>query len=239
VFGGYNYEDGPLSSFELFSPVNEVFWRTGEMSAPRAGCAAVLLRNGIVMIIGGMGSKGATNTCEFYDPWTNIFYRAAAKLWFSVTGHTATLLANGSVLVAGGRNADAFYRITQIYSPETDEFRCGPEMIECRCGHTATTLPNGKVLFTGGVDFKPSKSTEIYDPDTRQFCAGPDMTSRRSESFSISRPDGKVIIGGGEPNSSSHTTELYDPLTNSFSPHLELKGGGVDFGRVQSAASNY
>ena len=216
---GFTY----LSSCELFDPTTESFSCIGNMSEKRSGSAAVLLPNGLVLIIGGYyasndGNSIELDSCEFYNPFDNTFSPSNAKMTLARSEHTASLLPDGTVLVCGGFNEDGI-DTTEIYDPSTDSFSKGPSMIDERLGHTATTLADGKVILFGGKNGDPSKSTEIYDPSTNSFSIGPRMLVSRINHFSTLLPDGTVLIGGG---SSRLPTEIYDPKTNLYTMGIHI-----------------
>jgi hypothetical protein len=63
--------------------------------AARAGHTATLLRNGLVLVVGGAESRVA----ELYDPATGTFRQTGST---RQDDQTATLLKDGRVLIAGG-----------------------------------------------------------------------------------------------------------------------------------------
>ena len=83
------------------------------MSAARAAHTATLLRDGRVLIVGGLGA--GAGSAELFDPATRTFSRTGSPL-VPRASHTATLLADGRVLVAGGYNG-SFLASTEIYDP--------------------------------------------------------------------------------------------------------------------------
>lgn len=106
VAGGGQYTSagsGP-TVVEIFRATGGAGWsRGGDLSGNRNSHAAVLLRDGRVLLVGGSeGLNTYLRGTELYDTNTN---RAAAGPLLSEgrTGHTATLLNDGTVLVVGGR----------------------------------------------------------------------------------------------------------------------------------------
>jgi len=185
--GGYIvYRNG-----ELYDPRSGTFSLINSpMISDRVGAAAVLLRDGRALIVGGKSSRvllsgtfGGTrniasfaplNTAEYYDPESHSFQKAPGMRAPHYLG-TATLLADGSVLVAGGflqqgprviglKDAD-------LYDATMATFATLPPMHVARLDQTATLLDDGKVLIAGGINGQSymSASVEFYEPLHRHF----------------------------------------------------------------------
>jgi len=99
---------GPaLSTAELYDPASNAFEPTGALVQARALSEATLLRNGKVLLTGGLPSiPGApVDPANLYDPTTGTF-TAGPTLKGLEAGHTATVLQDGSVLIAGSASAE-------------------------------------------------------------------------------------------------------------------------------------
>jgi hypothetical protein len=197
------------------------FTPAGDMSTGRSFHAAVLLRDGTVLIVGG-------SSAEIYDPAAATF-TAIGNLSTARSAPTATSLDDGRVLIAGGdlfSGAAAPLKSTaELYDPSTRIFTRTGDMVTIHIGSTATLLKNGKVLFAGGI--KPecrnvcnADSPELFDPSTGTFTLTGTYASTGDGIYSNGGPnvsavtlllDGRVLIAG-EP-----TSELYDPVTGTFS----------------------
>jgi hypothetical protein len=222
VFGGHN-EDGFLTSCELLDVKKMTFSEVGHMLKARHFLSAVLLKSGLVFIVGGYDMS-----CELYDPADNSFRASKAKTSTDRFGHSASLLPNGKVLVCGGDGNFYEMQTTEIYDPETDSFSDGPMMNVKRCYHTATTLADGRVLVCAGdvnEDDDMRLSTEIYDPESNSFSLGPELNIGRHHHFASLLPDGRVWVGGGDTTDSRITTEFFNPDTNSFTPAIYMWDG--------------
>src|SRR5262249_1377733 len=162
-----------LDSTELFDPGTGTFSLVGTLKLKRSGHAAILLKDGRVLILGGNdGTPGKLITQpEIYDPKTRQSTLSKARM-SSRLGYTPVLLPNGNVLLHGGMNVlnkgtSAKLSIEmqplpdEIYIPTRDQFITVGE-IEPLKSFKVSLLPNGKVLFTGGVDgLLPVQTSEI------------------------------------------------------------------------------
>ncbi len=193
--------------------------RTGTLNEARYGQTAVLLRDGRVLVMGGIGERPGgweTASAELYDPDTGNWTPTGSMTQARLPGHTATLLLDGRVLVVGwGPNAD-------LYDPAKGTWTATGAMVEQQRGdHTATLLPDGKVLVAGGGG-EGVASAELYDPATGTWTATASMATERTGHTATLLPDGNVLVAGGHTVhlglvSPTDSAELYDPATRTWS----------------------
>src|SRR5208282_2890953 len=92
IAGGQSSAGSPLSSAELYNPVNDMFTATtgpsGNLVTARYDAAATLLANGSVLIAGGTGASATLNSAELYSPSAGTF--ASTGNMAARTGATAT-----------------------------------------------------------------------------------------------------------------------------------------------------
>jgi hypothetical protein len=97
----------PLRSAEIWDPVTESFSPTGPLEVGRERHRAILLADGRVLILGGVGKRAAAFTdtsiaeAEIWDPASGSFSSAGADAVGRAL-QTATLLPDGRVLITGG-----------------------------------------------------------------------------------------------------------------------------------------
>lgn len=203
--------------------------RTGDMTVPRFGHTATLLRNGKVLIAGGMSGNGIfLASAELYDFSKGQFIAAGNPQVTRGYGSTATLLPSGKVLIAGGYNGSSCNRTAELYDPATNTFTLTGSMAAPRCSAIAVLLQNGHVLITGGDqsrgDRDPAASAEIYDPSTGRFTLTGSMRTPRDYFAAVVMRDGRVLVAGGSSEGQhpdtkvEATAEVYDPRTGRFSP---------------------
>jgi N-acetylneuraminic acid mutarotase len=197
---------------EIYDPATGAWSAAASMLRERTGHAAVLLRNGRVLVMGGVASNGAWRvTAEYYDPSSGNWV-SAGSMSIARTGHTATLLQNGKVLVVGGNGQDG---LAELYDPANGTWAPTGSMSARRWGHRATLLQDGKVLVTGGATGALA-SPEIYDPATGEWSAAGSMVEQRPSHTATLLANGKVLVAAGGNFDSVTTAELYDPVTGTW-----------------------
>lgn len=201
---------------------------TGMMGERRSDHSATLLRDGKVLIAGGMVRNGEyLAEAELYDPASGKF-TAAGQMVSARVGHTATVLPDGRVLVAGGSSRpDENAGQAEVYDPGTGRFEATGSMMTPRSAAQAALLRDGKVLIAGGnagADWNRLASAELYDPRTGKFEATGSMSVARISFAMCTLKDGRVLVTGGSmggryPNTQiTASAEIYDPATGKFSP---------------------
>ena len=224
----------PLSSAELFDPATETFSATGSMSIGRSDHTATLLKNGTVLITGGVNSGNRSDaTAEIYDPATGGFTRVGDMSdALGRFGHTASLLGDGRVLIAGGLQGEGsgFNGSTQtaeLYDPATQTFSPAGNMPKEAAFHTASVLLDGRALIIGGTanTCPVNQHVVTFDPASNSFSTGVSLPKDRAGHTATILNDGRVLItGGADPCDVSgtrlDTAVVFDPSTTTFSPEM-------------------
>ncbi len=136
-------------SAEVFNPATGKFTSAGPTTVGRHKHAAILLRSGRVLVVGGSDNRdwhGEYASAEIYDPALGTFTATGAMntARFKLPAAVA-LLTNGRVLVAGGGP------FAELYDETTGTFTKVPGSLgSARFFASATLLPSGKALITGG-----------------------------------------------------------------------------------------
>jgi len=215
-----------LAAAELYDPAAGTFSPAGSMSTPREHHTATRLKDGRVLIVGGMDTVDhAVASAELYDPKAGTF-GPTGPMDVTRAFHTATPLPDGRVLIAGG-NAGTwsydgpFLDSAEIYDPKTGTFTTTGSMTTPRGWHTATRLADGRVLIAGGENKRTDlTSAEIYNPKTGKFTKTGSLTVGRVYHAAVRLSDGRVLVtGGGNDYSGGKfltSAELYDPKTGTW-----------------------
>ena len=195
------------STAELYDTQNNSFTLIGSMSTARYNHTATLLKNGTVLVVGGINGYTALQSVRSVDIYT------PGSGWSTATGglitgsysHSATLMADGlSVMVVGGNTQaaqKALSRVeictasgctTQAHGLATGRFR-----------HIAVPLNDGSgaVLVAGGTTNTNSggtlKSLELYDGSTTWNPTG-NLAYSRDSFGAVLLNNGMVLMVGGQ-----------------------------------------
>jgi len=200
----------------------------------RGTTAAVVLKDGKALAIGGGVGSQAVAAVEVFDPAAGV-WQSTGSLNAARRGHQAVLLGDGRVLVAGGIAEGELLASAEIYDPGTAKWTTTAPMSVARLGSTLTLLTNGNVLVTGGTaadtasgsgggqTIRPDATAEIFNVAAGRWTktAGA-MSTPRFEHSATALDDGKVLIAGGQgppisgATAALATTEVYDPAVDSF-----------------------
>jgi hypothetical protein len=244
VTGGYDINSSALSSAEVYDTISGTWSSSTPINVPRGDHTTVTLKDGRVLITGGMDTNATNNivTTELYDPviaaWT-----VTGPLNDGRSYNAITLLATtGQVLVAGGDDNSGVVNTAEIYTPVASSnagtwVAINP-MIEARDNFTATFLPasvthsQGAVLVVGGFNSSTTNalsSCEIYDVATGTWSAAAPIPGGRGDHtatlLTAGTYAGQVLVVGGMGSSPSvflNTVERYDPAHDTWIPVATL-----------------
>ena len=206
---------------------------TGNLSTGRFGINAILLKDGKVLVAGGIGNSFTVlSSAEVYDPadgqWSATGSMTTARAYYG-----ATLLVDGRVLVTGGCTEPTCYHATssaEIFDPATGAWQSTGNMSTERWNFTATLLQNGNVLAVGGCTLSPCSSptqtTELYDPTTGGWSPSGSLPLGRSQHAATRLHNGRVLITGGFSYVGAQPlAELYNPATGRFTSMASMATG--------------
>ena len=207
VTGGWtsgSFDPDSMGPSEIFDPETGEWRQAAPMNQSVEGQAAVLMRDGRVLVAGGTANGGdGTARVDIYDPGTDTWTPAESMSTERVRPE-AVLLADGRVLVTGDDPyaLEAMNGSAEIYDPNTSSWTPTADLSRPRIGHTLTLLPDGRALVAGGadpdeIDHAVYSTTEIYDPETDRWTPGPDLSEPRYFHSATLMPDDRVLLIGG------------------------------------------
>ena len=208
------------------------FTSTGGMETARQAHAAIVLRDGRVLVVGGRTALGGFRTggnkvydsSELYDPATGT-WSTTGSMTHKRSTHTVTLLQDGRVLAVGTKGKKT---TPEVFDSSADAWSLTGEMIASRGEHTATLLGDGTVLVTGGrtATLQYLRAAEVYDPATNAWTETATMADERAFHTSTLLESGKVLVVGSDVTLTLlDTAELYDLETGVWSPTGSLEEG--------------
>ncbi|MGD0411026.1 MAG: kelch repeat-containing protein [Verrucomicrobiota bacterium] len=175
------------------------FLACNPMNAARAYHTATLLRDGKVLVAGGMGDRLQTlDSAELYDPATGT-WTLTGPMNHPRRLHMATLLADGRVLVTGYST-----NVSEIYDPATGKWSDLGDLANLPFPRkTATLLPDGKIFFAGTVSIfsegtvrLENSGGEIYDPTARTWTPAAAIETVFQSPVATLLRNGHVLLAG-------------------------------------------
>jgi len=227
----------PLQSTRLYDPSNGSWAASGNLGTARWAHTATLLRNGKVLITGGISALFDNTyplaSAELYDPALGT-WAATGSLTTTRAYHTATLLPNGKVLVAGGYLNGTYGHLesAELYDPASGTWAATGSLVTARAVQSATLLRDGKVLVLGGWGTANGTvsvlaSAELYDPSSGNWAATGSLATGRYLNTATLLSDGKVLVAGGYVGGTTDdswlkSAELYDPASGTWAATGDL-----------------
>jgi N-acetylneuraminic acid mutarotase len=156
VVGG-GPSDRALEQVDLFDAASGTWSAAGSLNVARARHQAVLLRDGRVLVAGGLAYPKPNmlqRSAEMFDPTTRQ-WRLVASMTDARGDFDIVLLPDGRVLVAGGTGnfvdtAVGALSAAEVYDPIADTWTPLPPMHDRRLSPTLAVLSDG-VYVAGGV----------------------------------------------------------------------------------------
>jgi Galactose oxidase, central domain len=195
----------PTPTVELFDPVTGSFTEGPPLAHARWGHTATLLRDGRVLIAGGVGKDDEVlATSELFDPTTNSFV-AGATLNQPRALHTATLLADDRVLILGGlRDVSTLYRRGQELTVQDSPYFSVKKAIVTHA--EAYSAEPERFVDLGVAPRASFPHAAVLSADGRVACAWAQVPTT---------PVGQGVVA----------LQWFDPKQNTFSKESEIHTG--------------
>jgi hypothetical protein len=217
-YGTFGDDDAnSLAPTDLVATVGDAV-TSHNLAVARGSAATITLRNGKVLIAGGVNGASVTATAELYDPATGEF-TTTGNMIAARQDPMWAMLDDGRILIAGGTQASVL-ATAEIYNPATGVFSPTGSLIAARFGSVMVKLLDSRVLVTGGVNASNTvlSSSEIYDPATGLFTTTGSLVAARFQASAVLLPNGNVLVSGGTTNSTDplSTAEIYNTAAGTF-----------------------
>lgn len=223
IAGGGSMHASATRLAEIYNPATDKFRPAGSglMSTARTHHTATLLKDGRVLVAGGLNRMGAAlSSAELFDPKTNKWLPTGSMAEPRYDA-TATLLPDGRVLIAGGSpTSEGYGGVDQEH--EEEQSLDTAELYDPRTGKFSSAGKKVRVfdLTTGKLLMHASMTTARRDQSATLIITGPRT--------------GEVLIAGGigDKEKPLASAELYDPKTNTFAAT-----GNMTVGRASQTAT--
>jgi len=222
ALGGRNEVQQALAAVEMFDTWHGRWISCPDMLARRAGCAAAVLPNGHLFVVGGYDEKGIVEgllqSCEIFNPAKQSWSRGSAHLQRARWGHGCASL-DGKVYAVGGCSLrhgappeEAFMetlRSCEVYDPAKSSWQqCSP-LNTPRAGARIVTLGSQYLAAVGGCDDVFGRAEilatiELFDSTSgRWSLLASQLTTPRTTAAVAALDDREILIFGGAPSLSS------------------------------------
>jgi len=217
------------ASTEKYDAHSDTFSPGPTLASRRWLCAAAVLEDGTVVVVGGHGLPSLSTT-EVLDPHRNT-WSPGPDMATGRCGCAVLPLSNSRLLVIGGARdffeAASGLSTTEVIDLARGTSTAGPAMSCARTNCSAVMLEDGRVLVIGGNNgtTRSLSTTEILDLARGCSSLGPVMETARFGASAIFLPeDGRVLVIGGRGTNGTFlsTTEVLDVTENTASEGPEL-----------------
>jgi hypothetical protein len=210
--GGYTNNGTALTATtEAYDPVTRTTSLRAPMNFARRGHECLSLRDGSVLVLGGVMDINKEDSVERYNPSTNT-WTLLASMPTSNYGMASVQLEDGRVLVAGGSSArtDAFvFDLAANVWTRTSSLGVG------RTYPKAIKLLDNRVLVLGGLGDNNRRAVEVYTPSTGTWATVAPLLADSGEPAAALLPDGRVFVGETDSNGKAQA-QVYDASINTW-----------------------
>eukprot|EP00929_Paragymnodinium_shiwhaense_P003554 TRINITY_DN104122_c0_g1_i1.p1 TRINITY_DN104122_c0_g1~~TRINITY_DN104122_c0_g1_i1.p1 ORF type:complete len:429 (+),score=85.95 TRINITY_DN104122_c0_g1_i1:175-1461(+) len=222
VVGGRNHQYGPLDTVEMFDTWHGRWVTCPAMSVRRAGCAAAVLPDGRMLVVGGYDEngivKGLLASCEAFDARSQTWSRKIAPLERARWGHGCASLGDlvyavgGCSLRLGAPSREACMetlRSCEAYDMAANVWRPCADLLMARAGSRVVPIRDQYLAAVGGCDdvfgrAEMLPTVELFDADAGHWTLlETQLSTPRTTAAVAALDDGTVLVVGGAPSLAS------------------------------------
>ena len=212
-----------LAGSVLYDPETNAWSETGAMQEVRYYHSATRMRDGSVLVAGGIDEAGRSlQSAERLDPNT-LQWQLVDSLTYARFQHAAVLLPDGQVFLTGGKNENEAVIYGDRFDSVSNTWTQSRRMPTARIGLTADIIYENRVLTAGGLinpdgDERIASVVEIYRSDDNQWFTLGNMPAGRIEHVSMKTAEDVVFIIGGLTGFGQVTSrvDFFSGTWNSF-----------------------
>ena len=148
---------------ERYSPSSNSWSGLAQMSSVRYNSASVVLRDGRILVAGGIASANPISSAEVFTPSTST-WSAVSNMKSSRASFSLTIVPNG-VLASGSYSKLGTTNTTELFHPGNSTWSPAEPMNRSRGAQGYGVLPSGSVIEIGGwSNGAITSSVEVFGP---------------------------------------------------------------------------
>ena len=229
--GGSNGEaEDPIGSVfpTTISGVPASRWNTrAQMPTPRTDLA-VVVHDGQIYAIGGVGDDGVVAKVEVYDPQAEAWTSRRSKP--TPVGFVSAVAVGDRIYVPGGIGAGVQpQNVLEVYDPIADRWESRAPMPEPLGAYGLAVYDEQIYLFGGRGRQGYSAAVYRYDPQADRWETLEPMDRPRGLLGAAALGERIYVVGGYDGVTEFKTCDAYDPTAGTWSPcsPMALRRGGL------------
>ena len=200
---GARLDGDATTSCEIYDPVTQTSRVAAELTGPHSEAASVQTKDGHVIVIGGLSTRGKDYNCsdliERYDPeadeWTALGRMSGPR-----RRHSAVLLDDDNILIVGGANGNVTTDAAEIFMISKGTTRLvDPFPMAIKEG--TLVMLDGIATYVGGrahnANSDRQRAIYIFVPSHNTWISRELEGSLPSGATIIAQHDGTMIMSGG------------------------------------------